>query len=78
MLRPGDRDRATEIANYAQYFGAREATTYELMASLVDAPERVFHTMDDAMLLTSDGESAAAVAAMDLPERYIVVSFSNG
>ncbi|WP_430868447.1 polysaccharide pyruvyl transferase family protein [Demequina aurantiaca] len=78
VLTPVDREKVAEIADYAECFGAREESTYKLMTSLAQRPERVFHTMDDAVMLRSDAKSVAAVEAMGLPDRYILASFSNG
>lgn len=77
QLRPMDREKAAEIAQYATCFGARELTTFELLRTLTDHPETVHHTMDDAMLLRSNDESRAAVEELDTGDRYIVASFTN-
>lgn len=71
-----DRKLMREIVEYARVFGAREATTAALMREIGGVDARVVHTLDDAILLEPAELSSEALAALELPEHYIVGSFT--
>lgn len=70
-------DLVKEIAETAECFGSREPTTGQFMRSLVGA-EKVYETMDDAILL----EPAAYAKVLRTlggppPERFVIASFTH-
>ncbi|WP_062213241.1 polysaccharide pyruvyl transferase family protein [Demequina oxidasica] len=77
MLLPEDRDLVVEIADYANAFGCREATTTALMRRHVARPDRVHHTLDDASVLTSDSKAREVVQELAGDKRFVVASFTN-
>lgn len=68
----GDRELVAEIAAYARVFGARERGTRALVDQITSGNANVVATLDDAILL----EQQAPSADLDLPDRYIVGSFT--
>lgn len=77
MLTPEDRALVVEIADYAQAFGCREATTAALMRAHVARPDRVHQTLDDAVMLRADAEATNVVAELAGGNRYVVASFTD-
>lgn len=75
-LLPEDRALVRELVDYARVFGARETGTLQLMRSLVGDEAPIVRTLDDAILLDPSMSAADARAAHDLPERYVVGSFT--
>lgn len=76
VLRPRDAEMVAEILNIAVCFGAREAHTARLLRSMTDKPEKVVHTLDDAVLLNARDVDREAVAEFALGEKFIVASFA--
>lgn len=77
MLRKRDQELVSEIIEIAECFGARELTTYRLALELGGDPERVIHTMDDAMMLKAHEEDFQWVDQLDLSERFVAASFTS-
>lgn len=76
-LSPEDLDLVVEIADYARAFGCREATSASLMREHVAHPERIFHTLDDAILLESDAPARTAAEELAGAGPYVVASFTD-
>ncbi|MFT4232377.1 MAG: polysaccharide pyruvyl transferase family protein [Leucobacter sp.] len=74
-LLPRHRELVREIAGYARVFGAREGETAALMRELCGDSGRVVHTLDDAILM-DPGPADGLAERLDLPERYVVGSFT--
>lgn len=77
LLRAEDTPLVEEIIDYAECFGAREATTFKLALDLGGVPGRVVHTSDDAMMLSPQEKDYSAVKSLGLSDRYIVASFTS-
>ncbi|MHA3724028.1 polysaccharide pyruvyl transferase family protein [Leucobacter sp. HY1910] len=71
-----DRALLRELACSARVFGAREASTAELMRELCDDDATVVHTLDDVILMDPNDDARAAASSLELPERYAVASFT--
>ena len=77
MLSPEDRTLVVEIADYAQAFGCREATSTALMREHVAHPERIHHTFDDALLLEADNAARIKASELTGARPYVVASFTD-
>jgi polysaccharide pyruvyl transferase WcaK-like protein len=71
-----DLELLAEIAAYARVFGAREATTAEIMRELGGETASIVRTLDDAILLEAAEPDSERTARYALPERYLVGSFT--
>lgn len=76
-LKDGDRSLVAEIVEYATLFGARERPTHGLVQELSDDPQKIVHTMDDAILLEPTLDDRAFVSGLSLGDRYVVGSFAS-
>lgn len=76
MLEEADEALIREIVDYATCFGVREPTTEKLIRDLAADPARVVRTMDDSVLLDPRPEDFASLAPLQVPERYLVASFT--
>jgi polysaccharide pyruvyl transferase WcaK-like protein len=72
-----DRELLGEILAYATSFGTREEASTRLALESGGRPGQVVHTLDDAALLTPKEADRSAVAALGLPERYIVAGLAD-
>lgn len=77
MLSDNDRELVVEIADYARAFGCREATSASLMREHVANPERIYHTLDDALLLEADTQARASASELTGDGPYVVASFTD-
>lgn len=71
-----DRALLRELACSVRVFGAREASTAALMRELCGDDATIVHTLDDVILMDPVAEAAELRASLELPERYIVASFT--
>ncbi|WP_061960869.1 polysaccharide pyruvyl transferase family protein [Demequina flava] len=77
MLSDSDRALVVEIAEIALAFGCRESTSAALVRRHVKSPEKVHHTLDDAVVLASDDEARVQARELSGPGPYVVASFTD-
>lgn len=71
-----DKEVVKEIARYATVVGVREQSSARLMKDLVRNPKKIVLTFDDAVLVPHMAGSSVPTVDLDLPDRYVVGSFT--
>ena len=71
-----DRALLRELVCSARVFGAREASTAELMREICGEDANIVHTLDDVILMEPGDKARAIAASFELPDRYVVASFT--
>lgn len=69
------RKLVLEIVEYASVFGVREPASLQLLEHL-GVNEKVVRTYDDGVLLTTKKPSDEVLSEINLPDEYIVASFT--
>lgn len=77
VLRERDAELVSEIVDISVCFGARERETAKLLRGLVNQPEKVVHTFDDAVLLRAEDEDREDLERFGVRERTIIASFTE-
>lgn len=75
LLAP-EQEIVKEIVEYARVFGAREVSTQQLVSDLTDGKYIPTLTLDDAFLLESANDQETKLMLENLPNNFIVGSFT--
>lgn len=76
-LKHREKAMIQEIVSYARIFGVREQGSYKLLEALGCDMSKVVSSLDDGFLLNQPSNLPNKNDAFELPERYIVASFTS-